>query len=470
MVDALHDRRIEFWYAVGVVRRCPRALVVLAPKYRTHPRVMATAVAQDPFMVKCVPATRLKDVLELIPRAQTLKTFKLARKCDHLRTECDTCSVASLVVSRDGAAFQLVGDAARDDADIARKAVDQFPNAFKWASARLRADRPFVLHAVAAGAPLPHASTSLRGDRDIVMAAIAKHSNPKQCFMVASAALRKDRAVLRAAMEAHREKSSYWSGTPFRYASSGLKHDHDVVLEMIALAPDAVYGYLPPRLRCDVDVVVRALRHGLHTAYLDDELLSDDAAMERIVCQEGRALAVASKALTRRRDVVARAVATHGNALKHASSELRADGDIVRAAVAQSGDAIQHAEGEWGRDRAMVTLAAKTAHQPLMLGDDHLALLTVQAAMLQSPMNIRDRPFLLKKIAHIARAFADDVLSVDDAQECSDLLAELASKTPHDWTDVTSAIETFVARVHAPGGAVANAHKRAYEEAFGAHA
>ena len=85
----------------------------------------------------------------------------------------------------------------------------------------------------------------------------------------------------------------------------------------------------------------------------------------------------------------------------------------------------------------------------------------VLVAMLHTPKVSRSH------VCQQLHAFLEMEMSVEEAQECSDLVAELAGKVSPDWDDVLEAAEAFVAHVHAPGSSVANAHKRAYEEAFG---
>ena len=83
---------------------------------------------------------------------------------------------------------------------VPRLEVEQNALALQYASARLRADRGFVLEAVKHGMPLSCVSAYLRLDREVVLAAVQQRHS---ALALASDELRRDPAFVRRACEIH---------------------------------------------------------------------------------------------------------------------------------------------------------------------------------------------------------------------------------------------------------------------------
>jgi hypothetical protein len=137
------------------------------------------------------------------------------------------------------------------------------------------------------------------------------------------------------------------------------------------------------------------------------------------------------------RDLVCAVVARNGIALEYAADALRRDRDVVLAAVRQTWRAMRHA----------------------LCGEDWSVALT-------KAFTFTTGDYAYKKLRATERRLA--AASEVELEEWSDIVAKLAG-TAHVRTDADALAlaERIVARVHVPGGRVAQALKRRYEEAFG---
>ena len=110
--------------------------------------------------------------------------------------------------------LEYAGPDLRDDRAILEPAVAVNWRALQYASARLKDDAALALAAVR-----QNASPKLRGDRDVVLAALSKNG---VALRYAAPELRRDRDVVLAALSS--------SDVALRYASPELRRDRDVVL------------------------------------------------------------------------------------------------------------------------------------------------------------------------------------------------------------------------------------------------
>ena len=476
--------------AIRVVQHAPCALCTLAPELKQDLSVLEAACARDPSMVKEVPTELLCDVLEAVPAVKLPLVYTHAMQCDRLKALCSSKQTTHLVLRRNALCFRSVSKAWKDDAELAHATVTSEDSTLRYVSARLRGSKAFVLKIVEDTHHIPFAcvSRSLRGDRALVLAALQTTRFPTDVYRYASDRLRFDHGVLMAAMRRH-GFLKYSANCPFSHAPEALRQNTALVLEAIPHSAGSVYANMMPPLRGNVEVAAYALGHGMSVYSLGSNLANDHAAMRYLIERHGKALLatndasltrdpvliktavrtwgdalrMASESLRADRATVALAVANDGRALRFACDALRADSEIVHTAVTQNGAALQWVHPTFCNDLPTVVKAAKTC---AITVHRHASPATMRApqvlvAMLHAPNVAR---------AHIYQqlgALTEMPMSVVEAEECSDLVAELAAKTSSEWTDVLEAAEAFVARVHAPGSSVANAHKRAYQEAFG---
>ena len=127
-------------------------------------------------------------------------------------------------VKKDGYALQYASEELKGDREIVQAAVSQVGYALQFASAQLRGDREIVLVAVSQkGYALRYASDEMKGDREIVLAAV---SQSKYALQYASAELRGNQEVVLAAVRQ--------DGKALEYASDKLKDDPYIVMHAFA--------------------------------------------------------------------------------------------------------------------------------------------------------------------------------------------------------------------------------------------
>ena len=127
------------------------------------------------------------------------------------------------VVGRRGQALRYAAAELRADAGVALAACRQDPEALKHVSRRLYSDKDFMLEVVSRlqGTALRHASDALRGDKQVVLAAVISDS---MAIKHASKDMQEDKeAVIAAVVKDHR-------ALRYAYASRKLLEDRDVVL------------------------------------------------------------------------------------------------------------------------------------------------------------------------------------------------------------------------------------------------
>lgn len=94
-------------------------------------------------------------------------------------------------VKVNGASLVFASERLRNDAEVAKIAIENDMNAFQYASENLRSNKDLVLHTVRMwGTPLEYASEELRNDKQVVVAAIKARASSIQ---FASNALKSDK-------------------------------------------------------------------------------------------------------------------------------------------------------------------------------------------------------------------------------------------------------------------------------------
>jgi len=118
------------------------------------------------------------------------------------------------------------------------------------------------------------------------------------------------------------------------YASVELRGDHEVVMAALRQSRSLfVLEYASNRLKGDKDFMLEAVRcHGFALYFASEELKGDRDVVLEAVRFDGNALQYASEALKGDRDVVMEAVKNDGNSLQYASEELRVDPDLLAIA------------------------------------------------------------------------------------------------------------------------------------------
>ena len=119
---------------------------------------------------------------------------------------------------------------------------------------------------------MQYASEELRGDREVVLAAVKSNGNQLE---YASEALRGDREIVLAAVK--------FNGDQLEYASEELRGDKEIVLA--AVQHSGSYGalqYASEELRGDREVVLAAVKNDMYALQYASEELQNDEELKKI--------------------------------------------------------------------------------------------------------------------------------------------------------------------------------------------
>lgn len=284
-------------------------------------------------------------------------------------------------ISNNQMIYAELSEELRLDHDVARAALGNIQTLDAYLShrkpeifpAQIRDSKEVMLDAMSETLPLNYASERLRGDRDVVLAAVSQErNNIYPNLQHAPDALRDDRRIVEAAM-----RGTGGGFLSLQYASARLRDDR-------ALASEAIQSYvvkhahglemgfdkMSTRLKSDRALFMEALAkyddlqnppsfasHFLHAA--DVSLRDDKELVLEVVRRDACGIEIASERLRDDRDVVLLAVCSSGDLLEFASEALRADRDVVLAAVQNVGYSLTFAAEEL-QDDFDIALAACT--------------------------------------------------------------------------------------------------------------
>jgi hypothetical protein len=286
------------------------------------------------------------------------------------------------VVRHHGRALLFASDELKGDREVVLVAVADHPAVLEFVSEELKSDREVVLVAVSAGHygdVLCYASEEMKADREVVMAAVQAHGD---CLEEASVELKADREVVLAAVTS--------SGDALEFASKELKSDREIVLVAVSAGHyGAVLCYASDELKADLEVVMAAVQsNGQDLEYASEALKADRGiVMAAVRSKYGgyhSVLRWASEELKADREIVMAAIAAAGegnsrdshsrDALKWVSGELRGDLAVVTAAVAMSGVLLQWASEELRGNREVVLTAVGQNGLALQFASEELRL------------------------------------------------------------------------------------------------
>ena len=238
----------------------------------------------------------------------------------------------------------------------------------------LRGDREIVLAAVRNnGYELQYAAEELKKDRDIVLTAVAQNG---EALRYAAEELQKDREIVLAAVTQN--------GEALQFAARELKRDREIVLTAVTQNGFALY-VAEEELKKDREIVLTAVTQNVGALdYAAEELKKDREIVLTAVTQDGFALAFAAEELQKDREIVLEAVRRNGFALQFAREELKGDRDIVLAAVRNKGSMLYAATEELQKDREIVLAAVRNDGRALrsaaeeLKGDREIVLTAVR--------------------------------------------------------------------------------------------
>ena len=133
-------------------------------------------------------------------------------------------------VERDWRALQYASEELKGDREVVMAAIKHTSWALEYASEELKGDREVVMAAVRqTGRALQYASAELKGDREVLMKAIKQ---TWEALQYASAELKGDREVVMASVRQNHLAR--------QYASEELKGDREIVMEAVKQECDAL--------------------------------------------------------------------------------------------------------------------------------------------------------------------------------------------------------------------------------------
>ena len=210
------------------------------------------------------------------------------------------------------------------------------------------------------GDALKYASDELKGDRDVVLAAVTQNGH---ALKYASDELKGDKDVVLAALQ-HVKGGSYderrysihdvcQAEVPEVPVDSSLQKFWKSIYTILNLyfksgPPDALFEILKSfsnETEChNRSVVLNAVRqNGLALEHASEDLQNDSRVLSEAVTQNGDALMFASNILKTNKEVVLAAVRQKGKALEYASDGLKDDRVVVLAAIEQNEAALEFA-------------------------------------------------------------------------------------------------------------------------------
>lgn len=299
--------------------------------------------------------------------------------------------IVSIAVTSNGIALSCAPDKFKSDPAIVTAAVKSCGVALFYVQGALRHDPKIVWLAIEnTGMSLEFVSNDFKDDKELVLTALRVGTNKQSArgeytvLNFASQRLRGDRDVVRAAIR-------HCGGMSLMYASMELRGDRELVMAAIDSHAGAL-EYASPALRADRDVVLRAVaQSGTVLAHVSGEFRGDrEMAMAAVNAPNGNglggALGVLSEALRGDRNFVLYALSKSGYDLRFASTELRGDREVVETAlqnrkVIRASAILEHASEELRGDRQLIrqgiqedSLTLHFASKSLQLDPDMVAL------------------------------------------------------------------------------------------------
>jgi len=184
----------------------------------------------------------------------------------------------------------------RMDIDIVREAINECPEALKFADKTLKKNPKIVLQAVKLnGLVLRSADPLLKADKRVVMAAVS------EC------------------------------GTALMYADPLFQGDRDIVLAAVKQNGRALH-LVDLKLRSDREIVLAAMMQDVGALYFADERFASDKELALIaVTRDVCALCHFSDDIRADKEVVLAAVRYDKRAIKYADKKLHSDFDVLKA-------------------------------------------------------------------------------------------------------------------------------------------
>jgi hypothetical protein len=183
-----------------------------------------------------------------------------------------------------GSSLEFVSERLRDDVDVVLSHLNIEDNSnFKFASERLRSDKKFVLRALQNlhfnGNVLKHVSSELKGDKDVVFAAISKNHGGEE-LEFASNLLRANKEIVLIAL-----KDFGWA---LEFVNDDLKNDKEVVFTALSAENcsdiDVIFPLIGNKLKSNKEFFIELIsKFGSKVlSFVSDEFLTDQEIISLI--------------------------------------------------------------------------------------------------------------------------------------------------------------------------------------------
>ena len=245
-------------------------------KFKIDKDVVKAAVTNDGEALHYA-SQELQDDKEIVLKAVANTTDRYLLTSVSKRLRADRGIVMAAVL-KNGEALEVAPPELQADREIVLAAVSQDGEALRYASPDLQADRDIVMAAVLKnGEALEVAPPELQADREIVLAAITqnmealRYASPELRVDkdIIQEALDFDNTNKRAVLAKMKE------GIPLKYICENLRGDRDVVLAAVSHDGRALQ-LASPELQADKNVVLAAVKHDKEMYLIASEELQRD--------------------------------------------------------------------------------------------------------------------------------------------------------------------------------------------------
>lgn len=222
-----------------------------------------------------------------------------------------------------------------DHWDLVYAAIQQHPEAIRWASPRLQNNAVAARAALLEdGETLEYFGPNIQADPSLVMLAVQQNG---LALRWAAPPLQDDKDIVLAAVRKNGEALSH--------ASNAMRRDKDIARTVLAESVDMFFQWSDLTLLHDPDIALEVVRaSGLKLRFLPPEYRRHEDIVQAACNQNGFALLFAHPTLQSRKDIVLQAVKTTPAFLSNTGTDFRKDPDIVLAAVRQNGYLLQAAD------------------------------------------------------------------------------------------------------------------------------
>lgn len=287
--------------------------------------------------------------------------------------------------------FEHLPESLRHDRSFVLGLVGDIPNSFqqrarsrhaseyiRHSSDAIKGDREVMMYAAMSdGRVYEHVSDELKRDKDLLLHAFSSIMAGQINFLSIPETLRGDRDVALAAIAANPDNLKHLPKT--------LLEDRSFIMTA-ARTNGLILKDLPEPHKSDPNVIMTAMFSNGEALQYVHEHLRDRNTVLAAVHNTGKALQFAPAALRDDAGVVVAAVGSYGRALEHASLDLRQDPRIVHHAVQSDPFAIQFAAPELKSNAGLAMAAASrggaqplTYMDPKFLDDPRIMLAAIKA-------------------------------------------------------------------------------------------